>query len=212
MTIITFAMIMTEVIKMKKIDIALFIGLAAAIILGNFSVFAKDCEKVEKEVLRLHILANSDSDEDQNLKLEVRDEILKQTSNLLNTENLDNAEKTAKENLELITEIASKVVQKNGYDYNIKTEIVNMYFDTRYYDNITMPAGNYDAVRVTIGKGEGHNWWCVLYPPLCISGAVAEDYDEMKSFAYTSDKPQYTAKFKAVEIYKSVKNYINKVI
>lgn len=190
---------------MKKIDASLILGLIFALIIGNMNCFARECENVSTKVLRLHILANSDSESDQKLKLKVRDSILNKTADSLVADNIKSAERIAKMSLDDIKGIAEKTVKENGYDYSVSVEFVNMFFDTRYYDDVTMPAGNYDAVRVTIGKGEGHNWWCVLYPPLCVSPAIAEDYDEIS----VCTEPKIKAKFKIYEWYQETKNFIS---
>ena len=189
---------------MKRIDASIILGLILTLLIGNMNCFAKKCETVQSEVLRLHILANSDSEKDQELKLKVRDEILKLTSDDLYEKDLETAKISANNNLNSIEEIARKVIKENGYDYNVSAEFTKMYFDTRYYEDVTMPAGSYDAVRVTIGEGKGKNWWCVLYPPLCVSPAIAEDYDEISICTETKFKP----KFKIFELIESAKNYI----
>lgn len=189
---------------MKKIDASLILGLVFALIIGNMNCFSKQCDKVSESVLRLHILANSDSESDQQLKLKVRDAILAETADEMNTNSLSSAKTAAKNNLSKIQKIAEKTIEKNGYDYSVSVEMTNMYFDTRHYENATMPAGDYDAVRVTIGNGEGHNWWCVIYPPLCVSPAIAQDYDEISVCTDT----QIQAKFKIYEWYQNIKHYL----
>lgn len=190
---------------MKKIDASLILGLVFALLVGNMNCFSSKCEAVADNVLRLHILANSDSECDQQLKLKVRDAILNETADEMNTNSLSLAKAVAKNNLSKIKDIAEKTVEKNGYDYSVSVEFVNMFFDTRYYENATMPAGDYDAVRVTIGNGEGHNWWCVLYPPLCISPAIAEDYEEIS----VCTEPHFKAKFKIYEWYQNLKHLLS---
>lgn len=136
--------------------------------------FARDCGGLREEFLRLHILANSDSEEDQRVKLAVRDHLL--SLNLFSEE----AEKSdsvasAQAQLQTIEKAANSELLRQGSRDTAKAELVRMYFTTRVYEDITLPAGYYDAVRITIGKGEGKNWWCVLYPPLCIPAAVKEE-------------------------------------
>ena len=134
--------------------------------------FDAQSKEISNEVFRLHILANSDSEADQNLKLSVRDEVQKFCYNIYdNAKTKADAEKIISDKLDDIVAVAQNEVYKNGYDYPVKAEIVNMYFTNRVYDNITLPAGDYDAVRITIGEGKGHNWWCVMFPPICISAA-----------------------------------------
>ena len=112
-----------------------------------------------------------------------------------------------KQKLPEIIDVAQKEVRKRGFSYPIKAEIVNMYFTNRVYDNITLPAGDYDALRITIGDGKGHNWWCVMFPPICINAAENNskisdvlDYEETK--LVTDEKYEY--KFKIYEIYQNL--------
>lgn len=142
--------------------------------------FQAVCAEIPNDVFRFHILANSDSEEDQALKLKVRDKVLERTKILFDTANSkSDAEKFVKANLETIEKIAQNEVYKNGYNYPVKAEVVNMHFDTRYYESYTLPSGMYDALRITIGNAKGHNWWCVMYPSICIS-TVDEGKDRAK--------------------------------
>ena len=195
---------------MKKIDIALLIGLIFTIVFSNISAFANDYDELRGNVVRLHILANSDSNEDQTLKLKVRDTILAETKDLYQ-ENMSfyETEKMMYSNLDRFKAIAERVIAENGYDYSVKCELVNMKFDDRVYENFTMPGGYYDALRITIGEAKGHNWWCVMYPQLCVPAATkVEDCD--KAFTNQQQKmlknPQkYKIKFKCVEVYNDLK-------
>ena len=195
---------------MKKIDIALLIGLIFTIVFSNISAFANDYDELRGNVVRLHILANSDSNEDQTLKLKVRDTILAETKDLYQ-ENMSfyETEKMMYSNLDRFKAIAERVIAENGYDYSVKCELVNMKFDDRVYENFTMPGGYYDALRITIGEAKGHNWWCVMYPQLCVPAATkVEDCD--KAFTNQQQKmlknPQkYKVKFKCVEVYNDLK-------
>ena len=165
-----------------------------------------------ENIFRLHILANSDSEEDQTLKLKVRDAIL----NYMETLTTDMSDKQAvitlaKEHTQDFKKIAEQTIQENGYSYSANIEIGNFYFPTKYYGNISLPAGNYDALKIEIGKAEGQNWWCSLFPPLCFvsvsSGVVDEEGEEYlkenlsdEEFAIvsdSSDKVQF--KFKIIE-------------
>ena len=179
---------------MKRIEIAALCGILLSIALSSLSVFADDCEALHGEVLRLHIIANSDSPEDQALKLKVRDRILAETGDLFSAEkNLDAAKRDAAASLDRLCRLAEDELSENGCDDPVFAEVCRMWFDTRFYGDYTLPAGTYDAVRLTIGKAEGKNWWCVLFPPLCLldegtaplSGDDA-DSDSAKSAAYGS--------------------------
>lgn len=198
---------------MKKITYAIAIGLIITIIFGEFSGFAKQCKDIRENVFRIHVLANSDSEQDQELKLKVRDRILKETGTLFNTMDtktkaIDNVE----QNIEEIKNIAQDEVYKNGYDYPVKCEVVNMFFDTREYGEISMPAGKYDAMRVTIGDADGKNWWCVLYPPMCLPSAQPQkemqDVLTPEQVDIVENKPKYEVKFAVVEVFEKIKNWL----
>lgn len=168
--------------------------------------FEAQCSELSQDVFRLHILANSDSETDQSLKIKVRDEVLDFTEDLFNSANSkEEAESIISDNLQSISNVAYQTVLDNGYDYVVTAEITNMYFTTRYYEGYTLPSGMYDALRITIGEGEGHNWWCVMYPSICISSA--EDKESKAKEALDDDEynivcnEQYQYKFKVVEMF-----------
>ena len=155
--------------------------------------FQAVCAEIPNNVFRFHILANSDTEEDQTLKLKVRDKVLERTKILFDTANSkSDAEEFVKANLETIEEIAQNEVCKNGYNYPVKAEIVNMHFDTRRYESYTLPAGMYDALRITIGNAtadEGKDR----------AKAVLSD-DEYS--VVTDDKVEY--KFFIVELFQKI--------
>jgi stage II sporulation protein R len=156
-------------VKRRKLDIALLIGLVLTLLVSDFTAFKQNYDNLQKDVLRMHILANSDSKQDQAVKLKVRDELLKNSEILF--EGCDTMEElTARANdvKDKIVEIANGVLAENGFSYTASCEVTNMEFDDRVYGELTMPAGEYEAVRVTLGNADGKNWWCVMYPPLCI--------------------------------------------
>ncbi len=147
--------------------------------LFSFASFAGACEDIEDKVLRLHILANSDTKSDQELKLKVRDAVLKISPEIFgDSASKEEALESAREKLPSIIEEAERIVHEEGYDYEVSAEIVNDKFNTRVYENFTLPAGDYDAVRITIGSGEGHNWWCVMYPAICLPSACGNELQE----------------------------------
>lgn len=168
--------------------------------------FEAQCSEISEDVFRLHILANSDSEEDQSLKLKVRDEMLEYTEDLFNSaSSKEEAEKIISDNLQSISNVAYCTLLENGYDYTVTAEITNMYFATRYYEGFTLPSGMYDALRITIGEGGGHNWWCVMYPSICISSAQEKD-DKAKEVLDDGEydivrNEQYQYKFKIVEMF-----------
>lgn len=184
-------------------------------VLLSFTGFTAGCEDIPKHVLRLHVLANSDSQADQALKLKVRDRILTESAGMLDgVESRDGAEKAVAEKVPQLLRAAEDEVKKQGYDYPVRLELTKMYFTTRQYGNVTLPAGNYDALRVTIGTGNGHNWWCVLFPPLCLP--AAEDPQELKDVLNQSEMQivegngGYEIKFKSVEVYEQFRDWLEK--
>lgn len=125
-------------------------------------------KSLEKKLIRFHVIANSDSAEDQALKLKVRDKVLEYISpKLKNSRNIDESRKILKDNDEAIRKIAESVISKNSYKYGVKTELSYEKFPVKTYGNITLPQGEYEAYRIIIGSGSGQNWWCVMFPPLC---------------------------------------------
>lgn len=165
---------------MKKInELIIAAGLILTILVSNTVTFIRDGRRLDAlrgSVLRLHILADSDSDRDQQLKLTVRDALL--TSGVLEgADSLSDAEAIAGEKLPEIERIAETVLREQGCSLPVTAELADVEFDKRVYGDITMPAGTYRALRVKIGSAQGHNWWCVMYPPLCIPAAceVSDD-------------------------------------
>lgn len=189
---------------MKKIDLALCAGLAVSILLTSFTTFARDCDDVRRSVVRLHILANSDSDDDQKLKLEIRDAILAETADLFESaRSKEQAEQGVSKRLKEIEHVAENVIAEQGYDYDAKAELVNMFFETRVYGDTTMPAGRYDAVRVKIGNAKGKNWWCVMFPPMCIP-AAAEKLDAEDQIQRLGQQPRYIPKLAVLELVEKI--------
>lgn len=195
---------------MKKLLKSLSFGLLLTIL---FSIipFDAQCKSLEKDIFRLHILANSDNECDQELKLKVRDKVLSYTNTLY--ENCNSKEDTinvTRDNLVNIINVAQNEVYNNGYNYDVKGTITNMYFNTRQYGEFTVPSGFYDALRITIGKAEGHNWWCVMYPSFCLG----ESSDLEKSNLSDSEKnlitddSEYKVKFQIVEWFEKVKSFL----
>lgn len=175
----------------------------------NVVGFAADCADVRRDVLRLHVVGASDSEYDQNIKLKVRDAMLEKGGVIFDgTVTADEAEKIITPRISELKEVAETVLLENGCDYNVDITVGEEYFATRCYENFTMPAGVYTAVRVNIGTAEGKNWWCVMYPPLCLPAAFADadaffDDNEMKVITAS---PEYEPRFKIVEIIESIKN------
>lgn len=195
---------------MKRFLKAVFTAFILSFIITQ-TFFTAECEEIPKSILRFHILANSNSKEDQALKIKVRDYILEKADDMFkNADNKTEAVHITKTNLKKIVNDAQQYVYSMGYNYKVSGEIVqDMYFDTRQYDNFTLPAGRYDAFRIIIGEGEGHNWWCVMFPPMCIS--MAEDNSDLaqvlteEQMDIAENQTNYEYKFKIVEIYNKLR-------
>lgn len=192
---------------MKKLIPAVFLGFAATIFFSSIYNFKADVDDIQSNVFRLHILANSDSDEDQALKLMVRDRILELSQELFDGQNLERAIETAQGSLDIIESQAEAVLRENGCYDKVYCEIADKTFDNREYDGFTMPAGEYLSLCVYIGNAKGQNWWCVMYPPLCVGACeeTVDDYfdDDQTDILVNHDK--YEVKFKCVEIFESIK-------
>ncbi len=174
-------MIADEVILLKRTTSAVMAaGLILTILISNAGSIIRDGRRLDGlrgRVLRLHILANSDSEEDQRLKLLVRDELLR-SGYFSGASDLSEAEAIAQERLGDIEDTAEDVLRENGCTDRVTAEIETTDFTDRVYGDITMPSGEYKALRIKIGKAEGHNWWCVMYPPLCIPAACGSEDEE----------------------------------
>jgi len=189
---------------MKKTEISLLLGLILAVIISSVTAFARDCSSIREDVLRLHILANSDSQEDQDIKIMVRDAVLQKSSELFSGySDSEKALMSAEQSLSKIEKAANAELERLGANYKAKAEICNMYFETRKYDNVSLPAGYYNAVRIRLGKAEGKNWWCVLFPALCIPAAqnnatINDVFSQSEINSVT--QPKYEAKFAIIEL------------
>lgn len=191
--------------RLKLIEIALLIGLAVFLASGGLALRAQS--QLAERVVRLHVLANSDGQEDQALKLLVRDRVLARATELL-TQARDRTEAEALLRAELpeLEALAVRELRANGCAYPVTAELADTEFPTREYDGFTLPAGEYLALRVVIGEGAGRNWWCVVFPPLCTAAsadvpaaALAAGLTEDQVGLITEEDRGYVLKFKAVE-------------
>ncbi len=192
----------------KKLLVFVPIFLCALLVVVSITPTITMSESISQKVFRLHILANSDSDEDQQLKLRVRDKILQESEKMFSSCNsVDEAVNISRESIDKLKNISRQVIAYYNYDYDVRAYVTKEYFETREYDNFTLPAGIYDCLKIEIGQGKGHNWWCVMYPSVCISGCT-DDFDstltEDEKRLIESDN--YVIKFKVVEIYEKIKS------
>ena len=195
------------------IEISVLIGLICAIML-SFAKFEVRCEELRQGVLRLHIIANSDSEEDQALKFAVRDAILESSTDIFkNCDSVDDAVITATDSIGDINKIANSVIEQNGFNYSADVSVGDRYFDTREYDDFTLPAGTYKSLIVNLGDANGKNWWCGVFPCVCVPTAhdasLSDSVSEQAANTAQNAK-KYEMKFKTVEIYEQIKKIFSK--
>lgn len=243
---------MIKYLKLKKIVLVVLIALSinifsgcTSIVRGNStslvnSLIATESNKnennmrvlnydeVKDSLIRFHVIANSDNDDDQQLKLKVKNRVIDYLYPYLNSsQSLDESRKIIKDKMEDVKTLAQQVIKDNNYDYDVKVELSRENFPDKSYGNITLPQGNYEAFRIIIGSGQGRNWWCVMFPPLCFvdESKAQVEYDKTenkiksngKSFELESkddstenvgdkqaDGNNIKIKFKIVEIFRDI--------
>lgn len=204
-------------IKNSKIGILITLSLLLFlyIIVCAFSYVEAVSTDISDSVFRLHVIANSNSDDDQNLKYKVRDDLLNYMNNICkDCTSKEEAINIVSEHQEEFKQVALETIKNEGYSYDVKIEIGNFEFPTKHYGDISLPAGFYDALKVEIGEAEGRNWWCVMFPSLCFvdisSGIVPEESKEElqnvlsdEEYAIISDNsnPSIQFKFKLLEFF-----------
>ena len=204
-------------IKNSKIGIVLILSILLFLytIVCAVSYVEAVSTDISSSVFRLHVIANSNSDEDQSLKYKVRDSLLNYMNNICKDCNSkEEAINIVSEHQEEFKQVALETIRNEGYSYDVKIEIGNFEFPTKHYGDISLPSGFYDALKVEIGKAEGRNWWCVMFPSLCFvdvsSGIVPEESKEElqnvlsdEEYAIISDKssPNIKLKFKLLELF-----------
>ena len=195
--------------KIHIIEISIVIALIISILSSVIS-FGIDCNDVRNNVVRLHILANSDSEADQKVKLIVRDTLLNCGKDLFSGNiTVENAKKVLDEQKEELIKISNKVFEDNDFKYKTQIYLTEEYFATRTYENFTLPAGKYLALKVILGEGAGHNWWCVMFPPLCLP-AASENTELNAVFnedgaEIIQEYSEYEIRFKIVEWFEGIK-------
>ena len=194
---------------MKGLPLFTLVMLIATLLIAALPTEAE--AKIYEDTVRLHILAESDSDSDQALKLCLRDRILeKYGTRLASAENKGEAEGLARELLGEIERDALTWIRELGYSYGVEVSLSEEWYETREYEDFTLPAGVYTSLRVIIGEGAGKNWWCVMYPPLCIDIATEDAPRDDATIDYTDEEigliteDGYIVKFKILEIISSL--------
>ena len=213
---------------MKQLIFKIILIISLLLIFTAISAYQYSCavsNNISEGVFRLHVIANSNSFEDQSLKYKVRDALISYMNSFLSsTSTKSDAINISKNNIDALKGIAQNIISENGYTYDVNIKIGNFDFPTKKYGDVSLPAGTYDAIRVEIGNAAGENWWCVMFPPLCFvdisSGIVPEESkntlkDELSSESYdlitTSDSSNdINFKFKIVEFFENLKINIAK--
>lgn len=176
--------------------VSIIIGLAYAYITSKPNNDISTIQQgISHKIIRFHVIANSDSDADQALKLKVKEAVVNYTSELLcNSKSISETEDLLSSHTNDIISIANKVISENDYDYPVTAEITDTYFPTKSYGSYTFPPGTYRAFQIKIGEAKGKNWWCVLYPPLCFidisHGTVNAESEELLKETLTTDEFQ----------------------
>lgn len=204
-------MVLLSCNKLRRWETALLIGVACAMLWG--AALGAEQDALADKVVRLHVVANSDSEADQALKLKVRDAVLGSATPNLAGLSRQEALETLERELPGIGATAAKVVAEEGYDYPVRVSIREEAFPTKRYDDFALPAGDYTALRVQIGEGEGQNWWCVVFPPLCMpsveevaaQSAAGDGLTGEDLALITGETQGYVVKFKAMELWEKLK-------
>ena len=193
---------------LKIWEISLLVALCVTFCTG---LFAKaEQTRLSSELIRLHVIANSDSESDQAVKLKVRNSVLEVLTPLLDgVTNVSEAENIIKNELPQLSRVAETNLWRNGKYYSAKAEICWENYPTRHYDGFSLPAGDYISLKVILGEGKGHNWWCVVFPPLCMTSVEDEEtfsgLSKETEKLITVDGNEYRVKFRIIELYEDLK-------
>ena len=215
-------------IKNIRNRIYILASILVVILITSTFVIIKEVNKIEActydykdKLIRFHVIANSDSDKDQKLKLKVRDEVISYLQpKLENSNSIEESEKIIKNEYKTLENISKKVISKNGYNYTVKVGLEYSNFPAKQYSSVVLPAGKYKALRIIIGEGKGKNWWCVMFPPLCFvddqNGIIDEKTDEKLKEILTPEEynlimaknkikiSNFKLKFKIIEVFQAI--------
>ena len=187
-------------IKNIRNRIYILASILVVILITSTFVIIKEVNKIEActydykdKLIRFHVIANSDSDKDQKLKLKVRDEVISYLQpKLENSNSIEESEKIIKNEYKTLENISKKVISKNGYNYTVKVGLEYSNFPAKQYSSVVLPAGKYKALRIIIGEGKGKNWWCVMFPPLFFvddqNGIIDEKTDKKLKEVLTEEE------------------------
>lgn len=202
--------------KFKYGEIAVLLALAVTLLWGAWSLQRQDT--LAQKMIRLHVIANSDSEEDQALKLQVRDKVLDFTTDVLkDSADMQDAENRLQSALGRIQALAADEITEQGYDYAVSARLEQTEFPYKAYDGFALPSGEYLALRLVIGEGAGHNWWCVVFPPLCTTSAtdlhetaIAAGLGEEDIALITEENGGYLLKFRSLELWEQLRQWLQK--
>ena len=187
-------------IKNIRNRIYILASILVVVLITSTFVIIKEVNKIEActydykdKLIRFHVIANSDSDKDQKLKLKVRDEVISYLQpKLENSNSIEESEKIIKNEYKTLENISKKVISKNGYNYIVKVGLEYSNFPAKQYSSVVLPDGKYKALRIIIGEGKGKNWWCVMFPPLCFiddqNGIIDEKTDKKLKEVLTEEE------------------------
>lgn len=202
--------------KLKTWEIAALLALAVVLLWGAWTAHNQDT--LARKMIRLHVIANSDSEQDQTLKLRVRDKVLAEATDILEaSDNMEQAAQKLEQSLPDMEAIAAEEIIARGYDYPVTARLEETEFPTKDYDGFRLPSGEYLALRIVIGEGAGKNWWCVVFPPLCTTAAtdweqtaIAAGLDEEDISLITEENEDYVLKFRALELWENLRQRLGK--
>ena len=205
---------MTKKRMMQGLELGALLMLAVFFALGT--ALERQQQDLSSRLLRLHVVANSDNEEDQALKLRVRDAVLEEANGLLaQADSRDQAVGLLRENLDRLETAAEQTLLAQGSAQTVTVSLERELFGTRYYDTFALPGGYYDALRVTLGSGEGHNWWCVVYPQICTAAvsdqrtvAVMGGLTEDQALLLTEEEPVYEFRFRVLELFEDMMGWL----
>lgn len=198
-----------KIFTLREVHAAVLFGLIFAIFM-SMANFDAECDTLRKNILRLHIIANSDSASDQSVKLAVRDAVLEHTSGIFEDgTDIEAAQGAVSKAIPELEGCADGILLENGFSYCAEAYLGSSYFETREYDGFTLPAGTYRSLIIKLGKGEGKNWWCVIFPAVCVPAAAnrgeLSDAVDVSSAEIAEHPKRYIMRFKTVEIYEDLK-------
>ena len=189
---------------MKKFRIFVPVFLILTVIYTSLSGLTATAENISDKVLRLHILANSDSFEYQNIKLNLRDYFLENSKDIFTGNSIEENIEIAENNIESLQQMCNDYLMQ--YNQSATVTLTNEYFNTRVYDDFNLPAGNYYTIKIEIGEGSGHNWWCIVFPSVCLSSCSSTMDEYLTDDEFELVNSGYSPKFKIIEIYENFKN------